>query len=96
MIENECLVCIPGIWGDIACEKCRNRRDKVLKWTKEKPKEAGWYWYKTRKNGKASCVEFVKYCNAIRKITRWGYGDYVEDMRGFFAGPIPEPEEDAE
>jgi len=39
---SECLTCIPGIWGDIACEKCERRKavltELELKWLKDRHK----------------------------------------------------------
>jgi len=33
---NDCLTCIPGIWGDIACEECERKKamltESELKW----------------------------------------------------------------
>lgn len=60
-----------------------------MKWSKEKPKKTGWYWYRdsvieTPFIGKlqGSCISFPH-----------GMYIYVDDAPGEFAGPIPEPEE---
>ena len=86
---NQCLSCIPGIWGDIACDECARRGKMKLKWTKEKPTKDGWYWFRHK--------AFNTY---IAKVTCGGtilFGQYfnVKDINNDaeWAGPIPEPEE---
>ena len=72
-----------------------NALPRKLRWTKEQPKAPGWYWYKLRANGPAHIVEFMMYRKRPREY-RYGWGNYAEHLRGFFAGPIPDPDKEGD
>jgi hypothetical protein len=63
-----------------------------MRWTRNKPTVPGWYWWKTyavMTNQEAgTSIVFVaedRYCSIE--------GDYVENLGGEWAGPLPLPEE---
>ena len=77
-----------------------NAMQRPLRWTKEPPKEMGWYWHEENHGGKHPAHVF-------RVVTSAGEtGIYVrffgqptdvihkiDHISGKWAGPIPEPEE---
>lgn len=66
-----------------------------MEWTKEKPKEDGWYWYKDEDFGPSViCVGWQSMDSLI--ITYPEYADYLPDFgdaNGEWYGPIEEPED---
>ena len=69
-----------------------------MKWTSETPTEPGWYW--TRRTGREQTECIVEttgpYCRVWpRPEDRWGMpaADLAEGRE--WAGPIPEPKEEA-
>lgn len=101
-----------GVWcPDCLMEVCRwtdgdeavrvwNALPRRLRWTKEPPKDPGWYWHQEDRGGKHPAHVF-------RVVTSGGEtGVYVrffgqpadvvhkiDHISGKWAGPIPEPEE---
>lgn len=67
-----------------------------LKWTKEKPTEPGWYWYKGHAPGfklEAPWIVLIE-SEAGELAARWpvnGYR-YVDHMKGEWCGPLEVPE----
>lgn len=65
-----------------------------MKWSKEKPTQAGWYWWKDLdRPGKPHMAHVV---NDGYGLTVYGIEEYsrrLYEVRGEWAGPIPEPEE---
>jgi len=65
----------------------------MLKWTKEKPTEIGWYWRMDCRPESISVsgieieIVFVGLCCGKLMISNWGLPEGYE-----WAGPIPEPQ----
>jgi hypothetical protein len=61
-----------------------------MKWTSEKPKQPGWYWWRSRStsNSPTICELIVEHKALIpaEERYRWGYLD-----RGDWAGPLEPP-----
>ena len=73
----------------------------MLKWTKEKPTESGWYWWRFEKKNVPHMV-YVVWENTMRPVENdrllilypnSNKEFEVETRGGEWAGPIPEPEE---
>ena len=66
----------------------------MLKWTKEKPKEYGYYWYRRNKNSPTRITQIVRspFDTKILCVFFEGFWEKIPD--GLWAGPIPEPEGD--
>jgi hypothetical protein len=60
-----------------------------LVWTKDKPKVAGWYWYKEYKDWPTKVGE-VDILNDRLIFDSWD----VKYQNGYWAGPIKEPKHD--
>lgn len=62
-----------------------------MTWTRNKPTEPGWYWYKP--NGGGACVVLIT--RGIRETLVFQRGGRVLIglPDGAWSGPIPEPEE---
>jgi hypothetical protein len=59
----------------------------MLKWTKEKPTEIGWYWKKGPNYHYPPEIVYVcEYVGELCIQKNWKIPDYV-----YWAGPIPEP-----
>ena len=83
--------------NDADCAGCPERRDQGLVWTKEPPTVPGWYWY-IQLPSSSPCIVQLLYrgLDTYRlKASFAGIEDdeYVEDLEGQWAGPIPMPEE---
>jgi hypothetical protein len=66
-----------------------------LRWTREAPKEAGWYWY--RRDGYTDGAELVSRLLTFVEVLphwigTWG-GEHEKRHNGMWAGPIAPPEE---
>ena len=61
------------------CPACGNALPRALHWTKETPKEPGWYWHK-------NCIGIT-----IMQIKPGCHLPNISDYS--WAGPIPEPQE---
>ena len=102
-----------GVWcPDCLMEVCRwtdgdeavrvwNALPRRLRWTKEPPKDPGWYWWRPDKWNDAQIV-FVDrwiFCKTHRLgfsakfLKNWKEGHDVAALDGEWAGPIQEPEE---
>lgn len=57
-------------------------------WTTDKPTKPGEYWYRDGSTAAIVCVDFDT-------SVRWfsGRRGVLSDLKGQWAGPIPEPEE---
>ena len=73
----------------------------MLKWTSEKPKDIGWYWYRPEPRFIPRMV-YVCWRYEPNKDPRWcviipcncDMWLNVNEFGGEWAGPIPEPEEE--
>ncbi len=63
-----------------------------LKWTKNKPTEAGWYWYRGQTHEEDP---FIVQVDEVGQF-QWPDGAFQEVTltKGEWAGPIEEPEEE--
>lgn len=59
-------------------------------WTKEKPKEGGWYWYcgDPELNGNIGWVS-----DDCRVVLFPSYSHFINDLEGYWCGPIIPPVE---
>lgn len=66
-----------------------------MKWTNEKPVKAGWYWYQELKSFGPTIINIQKDESAGKLyVNSDDWKDlYVEDFKGQWSGPIPEPED---
>lgn len=68
-------------------------------WTKEKPKKAGWYWYRS-KNARTRIVEFDERNGTlviVGKTNRYGLSTpFPYGVNAEYCGPLEEPEEENE
>ncbi len=65
-------------------------------WTREKPTQPGWYWYRTLHHGKPTFVDMVRvypYGDTFLVRSMEFAGTFIKDFTGEWAGPIEEPEE---
>ena len=65
-----------------------------MKWTKEKPKKKGWYWWCKQKRWYRE-IFWVFLDSGELYYQPYLGAEYrpVSDSRGLWSGPIPEPEE---
>ena len=63
-----------------------------LQWTKSKPSEAGWYWYRGQSQEEDP---FIVQVDEVGQF-QWPDGGFQEATltKGEWAGPIEEPEEE--
>lgn len=61
-----------------------------LRWTREKPKRAGWYWYRNQGNLNIGDV-FMAVWGFVANLNGSGHPVSVKDLDGEWAGPLPEP-----
>ena len=77
-----------------------------MKWTDKPPTEPGWYWHKIYKGTFRGVPVYEHRCSYVysRTITKkngqkiiqiTADGIDITQLKGRWAGPIPEPEEDA-
>lgn len=71
------------------------RKPFFLRWTTERPKEPGWYWYRDKVRREPIVVTY----DPIKNYAREGHlGHPLDKLAAEYkpiewAGPIPEPEE---
>lgn len=94
----ECGTCKGVNIRDLDKQQCAirwNALPRELEWTKEPPKEEGWYWAMDR-SGYIELVEVVVYdyevCTTLVFETGDEEGNSIEDYT-MWAGPIPMPHE---
>lgn len=68
-----------------------------MKWSKEPPKDAGWYWF--RPDDEMHLAEIVRVAESILvgddTLTVWSlYPNTASYSDGHWCGPIPQPEEE--
>lgn len=82
--------------NDVDCKGCPERRPGLV-WTKEPPTVPGWYWYTQRDFSRPRIVQLMYRGLDTDRLTASFAGneedEWVEDMVGRWAGPIPMPEE---
>lgn len=82
--------------NDVDCKGCPERRPGLV-WTKEPPTVPGWYWYTQRDFSRPRIVQIMYRGLDTDRLTASFAGneedEWVEDMVGRWAGPIPMPEE---
>lgn len=83
--------------NDADCKGCPERQNQGLVWTMEKPKAPGWYWYTQSDLSRPRIVQLMYRGLDTDRLTASFTGkeedEWVEDMVGRWAGPIPMPEE---
>lgn len=80
-----------------------------LKWTKQRPREPGWYWHARDKNAKPYLEFVAMYETEMTRgqqlwcmnfgfggMQRWSGGNTVADEEGVWCGPLECPPIDAE
>ena len=81
--------------NDVDCKGCPERRPGLV-WTKE-PTVPGWYWYTQSDFSRPRIVQLMYRGLDTDRLTASFAGneedEWVEDMVGRWAGPIPMPEE---
>ena len=84
--------------NDVDCKGCPERRPGLV-WTKEPPTVPGWYWYTQSDFSRPRIVQLMYRGLDTDRLTASFAGneedEWVEDMVGRWAGPIPMPEEHA-
>lgn len=84
--------------NDVDCKGCPERRPALV-WTKERPTVPGWYWYTQSDFSRPRIVQLMYRGLDTDRLTASFAGneedEWVEDMVGRWAGPIPMPEEHA-
>ena len=83
--------------NDTDCKGCPERQSQVLVWTKEPPTVPGRYWY-IQRGSYIPCIVQLVYLDFDTDRLKASFvgiedDEYVEDMDGWWAGPIPIPEE---
>lgn len=79
--------------NDADCAGCPERRDQGLVWTKEPPTVPGWYWL-YEESSPSRPVEVVPFGpKGIMHIHGYTEMQPVASIMGWWAGPIPMPEE---
>lgn len=82
--------------NDVDCKGCPERRPGLV-WTKEPPTVPGWYWYTQSDFSRPRIVQLMYRGLDTDRLTASFAGneedEWVEDMVGRWAGPIPIPEE---
>lgn len=83
--------------NDADCKGCPERRPGLV-WTMEKPKAPGWYWYHRYFSSPRIVQLMYRGLDTDRLVVSFAgneENEWVEDMVGWWAGPIPIPEEHA-
>ena len=84
--------------NDVDCKGCPERRPG-LAWGTEPPTVPGWYWYTQSDFSRPRIVQLMYRGLDTDRLTASFAGneedEWVEDMVGRWAGPIPMPEEHA-
>lgn len=82
--------------NDADCKGCPERRPGLV-WTKEPPTVPGWYWYTQSDFSRPRIVQIMyRGLDTDRLVVSFAgneENEWVEDMVGWWAGPIPMPEE---
>lgn len=83
--------------NDADCKGCPERQNQGLVWTTGQPKVPGWYWYTKSDFSRPRIVQLMYRGLDTDRLTASFAGneedEWVEDMVGRWAGPIPMPEE---
>ncbi len=64
----------------------------MTRWTREQPTVEGWYWYKDQKTPEQPVFVYQTTNGSLCELWRGDLQD-LDNLRGEWAGPIPEPEE---
>lgn len=81
--------------NDADCKGCPERRPGLV-WTKEPPTVPGWYWYHRYFSSPRIVQLMYRGLDTDRLVVSFAgneENEWVEDMVGWWAGPIPIPEE---
>lgn len=81
--------------NDVDCKGCPERRPGLV-WTKEPPTVPGWYWYQCCFSRPRIAQIMYRGLDTDRLTASFAGNEedeWVEDMVGRWAGPIPIPEE---
>lgn len=82
--------------NDVDCKGCPERQNQGLVWTKERPTVPGWYWYQCCFSRPRIAQIMYRGLDTDRLTASFAGNEedeWVEDMVGRWAGPIPIPEE---
>ena len=93
---SECFMRGPRYASQNEAIAAWNALPRRLKWTKEKPTIAGFYWWRLEEG----CYQHIRKVVYVGYTKRWIVSMYnsdvfenLDDNDGEWAGPIPEPEE---
>lgn len=83
--------------NDADCKGCPERQNQGLTWSTGHPTVPGWYWYTQSDFSRPRIVQLMYRGLDTDRLTASFAGneedEWVEDMVGRWAGPIPIPEE---
>lgn len=83
--------------NDADCKGCPERQNQGLVWSAKPPTVPGWYWYTQSDFSRPRIVQLMYRGLDTDRLTASFAGneedEWVEDMVGRWAGPIPIPEE---
>lgn len=82
--------------NDVDCKGCPERQNQGLVWSMEKPKAPGWYWYHRYFSSPRIVQLMYRGLDTDRLVVSFAgneENEWVEDMVGWWAGPILIPEE---
>ena len=95
-----CCMRGPEAGGPTWATEAWNDMPRRLRWTKEPPKEPGWYWHEENHGGKHPAHVFRVVTSALETgIYVRFFGQpadvihKIDHISGKWAGPMPEPEE---
>ncbi len=83
--------------NDADCKGCPERQNQGLVWSAKPPTVPGWYWYTQSDFSRPRIVQIMyRGLDTDRLVVSFAgkeENEWVEDMVGRWAGPIPMPEE---
>ena len=92
---EKCGLCGPRAHDRILAADRWNGLPRRLRWTKKKPTQEGYYWYKDKQTSQIIAL-ITTLDNELIVHAANRYANYpvrMVDLNGEWAGPIPEPEE---
>lgn len=87
-----CGPCAPKVDMEYAVKQW-NALSRALEWTTEPPKVPGWYWFKDEYGIRIAWIKHdSRKMNELYAVIG-GIGNWMSNLHGQWAGPIPEPKE---
>jgi hypothetical protein len=66
----------------------------TMRWTREKPTQPGWWWWRYEAGRKASVMHISEdHIHGMNVFTVGTLVLFLQEVPGEWAGPVPEPEE---